>query len=154
MFPSCRNQLLDLLCKSGDWCLCVWTLVIKGLINYTNVWRCKRKIYLKIRLPLKGFADNLDCVFDVNAFTDTAWKVSIFGVILVRIFPHFGLLSESGKIRTRTTLNTGTFYAVLDKELFQGIDRQSLIETRIPFSYELNNLNSVHILMWSNLFSV
>ena len=37
----------------------------------------------------------------------TAWKVFVFGVILVRIFPH------SDWIRTRLTLNTNTFYAVL-----------------------------------------
>ena len=37
----------------------------------------------------------------------TSWKVSVFGVILVRI------RSESGKIRTRITPNTDTTHAVL-----------------------------------------
>ena len=36
----------------------------------------------------------------------TAWKVSVFGVILVRIFPH------SDWIRNRITPNTDPFYAV------------------------------------------
>ena len=36
----------------------------------------------------------------------TAWKVSVFGVFMVRIFPH------SDWIRTRKTLNTDTFHAV------------------------------------------
>ena len=31
MFPSYRNQPVDLLCKSTDWCLCDGTLVVKGL---------------------------------------------------------------------------------------------------------------------------
>ena len=48
----------------------------------------------------------------------TAWKVSVFGVILVPIFPHSDWIwrdtiqSECGKIRNRITLNTETFYAV------------------------------------------
>ena len=57
------------------------------------------------------------------AITYTAWKVSVFGVFLVRIFPHsdwirrygvsFRIQSEWGKIRTRKTPNTDTFHAVL-----------------------------------------
>ena len=67
----------------------------------------------------------------------TAWKVSIIGVILVRIFPHWDWIrrdtphfptfrlnteryslslhipSECGKMRTRITLNMDTFYAVI-----------------------------------------
>ena len=52
----------------------------------------------------------------------TARKVSVFGVFLVRIFPHLetecrysGSLPiqyKCGKIQTRKTLNTDTFYAV------------------------------------------
>ena len=46
---------------------------------------------------------------------NTAWKVSVFGVILVHVFPHVHSIrrdteSESGKIRTRKTPNTDTFY--------------------------------------------
>ena len=53
----------------------------------------------------------------------TAWKVSVFGVFLVHIFPHsdwiqrdtpcLSLQSQCRKIRIRKTLNTNTFYAVL-----------------------------------------
>ena len=49
----------------------------------------------------------------------TAWKVSVFGVILVRIFSYshwigvsLRIQSKCGKIRTRITPNTDTFYAV------------------------------------------
>ena len=53
----------------------------------------------------------------------TSWKVSVFGVILVRIFPHSDWLfspntfrlsvqSELGKMWTRMTPNTGSFYTV------------------------------------------
>ena len=50
----------------------------------------------------------------------TAWKVSVFGVILVHIFPHshwiqrdpLRIQSECRKIRTRKTLHMDTFYAV------------------------------------------
>ena len=47
-----------------------------------------------------------------------AWKVSEFRDILVRIFPHLDWISlriqsECGKMWTRITPNTDTFYAVL-----------------------------------------
>ena len=47
----------------------------------------------------------------------TLWKMSVFGVFLVRIFRYFSvslrILSESGKIRTRKTPNTDTFHKVI-----------------------------------------
>ena len=63
--------------------------------------------------------------FGVSALTPyrmDVWKVFLFSVFLVRIFPHFDwtilenlrIQSEYGKKRTRKTLNTGTFYAVND----------------------------------------
>ena len=58
-------------------------------------------------------------------FYVTAWKMSIFGVFLVHIFPHldwirrdteyyvsFRIQSKSAKIRARKTPNTDTFHAV------------------------------------------
>ena len=44
------------------------------------------------------------------------WKVPVFGVVLVRIFPHSDWIqrdaeSKCGKVRTRITPNTDTFYA-------------------------------------------
>ena len=44
------------------------------------------------------------CFFYISS---TAWKVSVFGVILVR------LRSECSKIRTRIILNTDTFFSIL-----------------------------------------
>ena len=53
----------------------------------------------------------------LNHLSTTAWKVPVFGVILVRIFPHLDWIQrntrcECGKIRTRIALNTDTFYTV------------------------------------------
>ena len=51
--------------------------------------------------------------------TSTAWKVFIFGDILVRIFrirAEYGeilIQSKCRKIQTRKTLNTGTFHSVI-----------------------------------------
>ena len=45
----------------------------------------------------------------------TAWKVSVFGVILVLIFPHLDWIKKNRKIWTRITPNTDTFYAVIIK---------------------------------------
>ena len=51
--------------------------------------------------------------FNKKTNFETAWKVSIFRVILVRIFPH------SDWVRTRITPNKDTFYAVwLTAEVF------------------------------------
>ena len=62
--------------------------------------------------------------------THTAWKVSVFGVILVRIFPHsdwirrdteyFSIQSKWGKMQTRITPNTNTFYAVPGEKMFSS----------------------------------
>ena len=43
----------------------------------------------------------------------TAWKMSVFGVFLVRIFPH------SDWIRTRESPNTDTFHAVIDYKKYR-----------------------------------
>ena len=42
------------------------------------------------------------------------WKVSVFGVIVVRVFPHSDSIrkSECGKMRTRITPTRDTFYSV------------------------------------------
>ena len=52
--------------------------------------------------------------------TFTAWKVAVFGVFLVHIFPHLDWIqrdtewkvSKCGKIRTRKNPNMDTFHAV------------------------------------------
>ena len=43
----------------------------------------------------------------IKSHLSTVWKVSVFGVILVHIFPH------SDWIRTRITPNADTFYSVI-----------------------------------------
>ena len=53
----------------------------------------------------------------------TAWEVSVFGVILVRIFPHSDWIRrdteyECGKLRTRIAPNTDTFHTVLVIKIF------------------------------------
>ena len=50
--------------------------------------------------------------------------MSVFGIILVRIFPHFSRIwTEDGEMRTRITPNTVTFYVVehfsLSKNIFK-----------------------------------
>ena len=60
-------------------------------------------------LFLYGNGSQLTIIGGISNITMSyiAWKVSVFGVILVHIFPHLDW------IRTRITLNTDTFYAVL-----------------------------------------
>ena len=67
------------------------------------------------------------CNSDFFRLKSTAGKVSAFGIFIVRIFPHLDQIrkdtkylslciqSECGKIRTRKTPNTDTFYAVVIK---------------------------------------
>ena len=67
---------------------------------------------IKINVALK-------LVINYFFFVITAWKVSVIGVILVRIFPHsdwirrdtpyLRIQSVCGKMRTRITPNTNTF---------------------------------------------
>ena len=54
---------------------------------------------------------------NVAPITITAYKVSVFRVIPVRVFPHsdrasLHIQSKNGKMRTRITPNTETFHAV------------------------------------------
>ena len=62
----------------------------------------------------------------------TAWKVSEFGVILVRIFPHLDWIrrhSECGKVRIRRTPHTDSFYAVL----------VSVMESTFKYGFEVKS---------------
>ena len=59
-------------------------------------------------------SDNVfdECDLDITSFMKSEkWKVSVFGVIMVRI------QSECGKMWTRITSNMDTFYAVQDFKL-------------------------------------
>ena len=78
--------------------------------------------------------------------------MSVFGIILVRIFPAFSLIltefrellrispystrmrENAGKIQTRITSNTETFYALLLKVIFG----QETKASRLPVQYLLD----------------
>ena len=84
-------------------------VIIKILLNWISS-SCKHKIFLIIILK-----------YSPNTNGVTVWKVSVFGVILVRTFLHLDwirrdtlYLSICGKIRTRITPNTDIFYTVSD----------------------------------------
>ena len=100
----------------------------------------------------------------------TAWKVSVFGVLLVRTFPHLAeyshsvslrIQSECGKIRTRKTPNKDTFLAVLMISIgvFKAL---SNIEDGVfcYFKYFCNNLRlrtseiglEIHLSLFSSFF--
>ena len=81
--------------------------------DFTTFWCSMKKKTLSQTL----FERNLWQIFvsaNISYFC-TAWKVSVFGVILVRIFVHshwFRIQSECGKRQTKITPNTDTFHAV------------------------------------------
>ena len=73
------------------------------------------ELFTKIIYNFKPFYRVLNAPLDCNLAIIAAWKVSVFGGILVLIFPHSDWIreiSEYGKIRTRITLNTDSFHAV------------------------------------------
>ena len=57
-------------------------------------------------LTLNGGQFSSGAIVRIPPLANTAWKVSVWEAILVRIFPH------SGFIRTKKTPHTNTFYAV------------------------------------------
>ena len=108
------------------------TLVVKRLMySYENLKGLMTKILL------------------TNMLFATSSKVSVFGVILVHIFPHseYGLNTERhgvslsiqskcGKMRTRITPNTDTFHAVCLYLRFYGTTLLSLPSfTKLSFFY-------------------
>ena len=82
----------------------------------------------------------------------TVWKVSVFRVFLVRIFPAFGLSkkiygvnlliqSECGKLRTRKTLNTDTFYTVIS---FTAV--YTIKNVHKNWNFKIHNIKSSHLI--------
>ena len=59
----------------------------------------------------------------------TGWKISVFRVFLVRIFPHldwiFRIQSECGKIRTRKIPETDTFQSVIFCKDFVDVSHEN-----------------------------
>ena len=89
------------------------------LDKYT-LWKCwviLGRTWLNIPSRLSNKKGKENSVISYLATTQsscTAWKVSLFGVIPVRLFPHyyvsFRVQSKCGKIRTRITPNTDIFH--------------------------------------------
>ena len=77
--------------------------------------------------------------------TITTWKVPVFGVILVRIFPHLDW------IRTRITPNTDTFYAVnvIGRTRIFNYSQFKKYYRYIMFSLQINWITTVGI-SWLN----
>ena len=61
------------------------------------------------------------CLHDILTVVFTGWKVSVFGVFLIRYFPHSDWIRRNTRLypvlmrenRTRKSPNTGIFYAVI-----------------------------------------
>ena len=76
---------------------------------------------------------SFDRIFKFRPWPTTAWKVSVVGVFLVRIFPHWENIRNSGEwgktvMRYRKTPNTNTFYAVYFRVL-QTTDQNKPAQT-------------------------
>ena len=78
----------------------------------------------------------------------TAWRVSVFGVFLIRTFPHSEIYSvnhsfspNEGKCRPRKTPNVDTFYAV-QFETMDFVWKKKVNGKRLMFSPTLNYLVS------------
>ena len=95
----------------------------------------------------------------------TAQKVSVFGVILVHIFPTFSCIRTeyreilrilrislysvqmreiAGKMQTRVTLNTGTFYAVVIINDFFQFGRNSVYELSSGNYFQRSNIQTIN----------
>ena len=95
----------------------------------------------------------------------TAQKVSVFGVILVHIFPTFSCIRTeyreilrilrislysvqmreiAGKMQTRVTLNTGTFYAVVIINDFFQFGRNFVYELSSGNYFQRSNIQTIH----------
>ena len=104
--------------------LCWWFKVLSdfciGLIS--NLSKKKKKMVMREIInkhcsQRRAFSQNSSLLMN-----HTTWKMSIFGVFLVGIFPHSDWIqnsvslciqSECGKTQTRKTPSTDTFHAVL-----------------------------------------
>ena len=116
-------------------------------------------------LSQKNLRDKYRVWYSIISKENTAWKVSVFGVILVRIFPHFpafGLNTERyvrissysvrmrknvGKMWTRITPNTVSFYAVLVTRLFLNSQKWREKLGRIFMTFSRN-------VIWNIIFTV
>ena len=105
---QCSSNLSKILEK------CLWRSFFS---SFNSFWK-KPKMIWKITFVVTLYISDF-----FNTARDTAWKVSVFGVILVHIFSHWDWIRrdtdaecrysvQTRKMRTRITPNTDTFYAV------------------------------------------
>ena len=79
------------------------------LTRQLNIYQV-RKALLQIKLSQNTRGSVKSCNHWEKKKNNTAWKVFVFGFILVRIFPHLDWIR-------RDTLNTNTFYAVQARQI-------------------------------------
>ena len=101
----------------------VYQFCVSGYLNWiTRSMHCVKSIHIKKVVVWIGMNTKI-------SLSITAWKVSVFEVLLVRIFrirTDYGemlrislhMQSECRKKKTRKTSSTHTFHAVMDKEIF------------------------------------
>ena len=90
------------------------------------------------------FVINLLASSNISIAINTAWRVFVFRVFLVRIFRHFSLSciqSECGKIRTRKTPNRDTFYVV---QLFRCTSVINIVTLHKKWSFSIK-ISSVNV---------
>ena len=83
--------------------------------------------------------------FGVTHSVLTAWKVFVFGVILVRIFPY------SDWIRTRITPNTNTFHVVVVFALKQIQNFKAVLNDCSNNHLKQPGITMKHLLLWAIL---
>ena len=104
----------------------------------------KPPIFLYFQWVQNGNIDLKRIKDKIHGPKNTAQKVSVFGVILVRIFPHSERIRRDTlwKMRTRITSNTDTFYAV------NAFGLQFIFMSIIEIYYETGKIlksNFVHL---------
>ena len=82
-------------------------------MKFENLTACGLKMIIYSRYGIVGPCYTISIVLIHHPSSDTWLEVSVFGVCLVRIFPHSIFIPNAGKRLTRKTPNTDTFYALL-----------------------------------------
>ena len=82
-------------------------------MKFENLTACGLKMIIYSRYGIVGPCYTISIVLIHHPSSGTWLEVSVFGVCLVRIFPHSIFSPNAGKRLTRKTPNTDTFYALL-----------------------------------------
>ena len=102
-----------------------WTNFLYFKLGNAPIWLTRGQVDEYMTKSFKRAYPFTRCIIECTELIE--WKVSVFGVILVRIFLHRSILSECGKIRTGITLNTDTFYAVILLETIIIVNAKGII---------------------------